>query len=320
MGSAQQGPWLGRLEREHGNLLAALRWARDRTDAEAGLRLGGALGPFWYFRGYFTEGREWTDHFLAATAQAEQAAPFRLWLLYGAGKLALEQGDDARVGEVAAEARALAATLGDALGMAQALELQGTLTRRRGDPLGGRALLEEALFWSRRAGDRGQRARVLYGLGHAAREAGDLSRAELAFEELLEDSRRDGPTHGEARVLASLGQVAHARGDDERAIVRYREALGVFAPIGDPPAVAACFEGLAALARRWGDLKRTARLCAAAARLRESAASTLTPAERPAFEEDVAAARAGLGEEVFARAWTAGQALPLVEAVAYAVG
>jgi tetratricopeptide (TPR) repeat protein len=276
-----------------------------------------ALGPFWYFRGYISEGRHWIDTFLTATASDPDPPSSRLWLLYGTGKLALEQGDYARVHEVADQALALAEALDHSLGMSEALELQGCLARARGDPLGARALLEQALLCARRADDRVAIERVLFWLGHAARESGDLVRAELAFEELLVASRQ-GPLHGTALLLLSLGHVARERLDDKRAATRYREALEVFATIGDPSGLAACFEGLSGLARQRGDMQRTAHLAAAASGLRESAASALTPAERRAFDEDLAAARAALGDATFATLWTEGRALPLDDAVTYA--
>jgi non-specific serine/threonine protein kinase len=318
IGSPQQGAWLQRLERDRGNLLAALDWARDHGEHQLGLRLVAALGPFWYFRGYISEGRYWIDTFLAATALDANLPSSRILLLYGAGKLALEQGDYTRVSEVANQALALAEALGDSVGMSQALELQGSLARVRGDPLGARGLLEQALLWARRAGDRVALERVLFWLGHAAREARDLVRAELAFEDLLLASRQGGPLHGTALLLLSLGQVARERTDDQRATTRYREALELFATIGDPSGFAACFEGLAGLARQRGDMERTTRLAAAASGLRESAASALTPAELRAFDEDIAAARGALGDAAFATLWTEGRALPVDDVVAYA--
>jgi len=318
MGSAQQSFWLRRLAQEHANLTAALHWGLEPGAVDVGLRLANAIGPFWYFRGYFAEGRQWMERYLALTARSARD-PARLWLLYGAGKLAEAQGDDVRVSEVALEARALATALDSTLGMAQALELLASVAQRRGDALEARKLLEAALVWGRRADDRGQLQRVLYGLGHAARAVGDLSRAELAFEELLANSRAGGPTHGEARVLASLALVAAEHGDDDRAAARYREALQVFMPIGDPGGMAACLQGLARLARRRGDPERSAKLLGAAAVIRESAAIGLSASELEHSQQEVSETRASLGDAEFATAWAQGEALPIERALEYAI-
>ncbi|HST90229.1 MAG TPA: hypothetical protein VLJ14_17780, partial [Ktedonobacterales bacterium] len=60
---------------------------------------------------------------------------------------------------------------------------------------------------------------------------------------------------------------------------------------------------------------RAALLCAAAAALREHAHTPLPPAERAAFEDCIAAARAALGESAFDAEWAAGSALTLDAAV-----
>ena len=57
VGSALQGGWFDRLDREHDNIRAALQWAVEHEDAEVALRLGSALARFWYVRGYYSEGR-----------------------------------------------------------------------------------------------------------------------------------------------------------------------------------------------------------------------------------------------------------------------
>ena len=73
---AHQGEWLARLEDDHDNMRAALRWAQETqqtretgepggpTAIEAGLRTAGALWRFWYVRGYYSEGRDWLARLL----------------------------------------------------------------------------------------------------------------------------------------------------------------------------------------------------------------------------------------------------------------
>jgi predicted ATPase len=60
---AQQVAWLGRLDEEHDNIRTALSWSLGR-DRGMGLRMGAALGEFWYLRGY-REGRRWLEEALA---------------------------------------------------------------------------------------------------------------------------------------------------------------------------------------------------------------------------------------------------------------
>ncbi|MDP6514815.1 MAG: protein kinase [SAR202 cluster bacterium] len=88
----QQVSWLERLEQEHDNVRAALSWSAESGDGETGLRLGGALWPFWLTRGYLSEGRERLAGALALPSGLEGTAT-RANALNGLGNMALSQGD-----------------------------------------------------------------------------------------------------------------------------------------------------------------------------------------------------------------------------------
>src|SRR5262249_10348679 len=67
--------WLERLDGEHENLRAALRWSQsDVADAEAASRLAAALPLFWFFTGRLSEGRRWCDGALALSGTAPETS------------------------------------------------------------------------------------------------------------------------------------------------------------------------------------------------------------------------------------------------------
>src|SRR5207302_6243127 len=116
-----QRAWHLRLEREHDNLRAALRWLLDQagsdgsdaaTEREAGLRLSGALGYFWYVRGYHSEGRRWLEEALARAPREGDGAGLdssaRTRALIATGPLLMVQADYARSRLVLKQALALA--------------------------------------------------------------------------------------------------------------------------------------------------------------------------------------------------------------------
>jgi non-specific serine/threonine protein kinase len=104
--------WLERLEREHDNLRAALRWFTDQQAAEAGLRLGGLLCPFWDARGHLTEGRRWLAELFALTAVRLRTVA-RAKALLGAGNLAYAQGDHIGAGALWTEGLRIALDVQD---------------------------------------------------------------------------------------------------------------------------------------------------------------------------------------------------------------
>ncbi len=342
-----QCAWLDRLEREHDNLRAALRWAADSGAGETEARLAGALRWFWYTRGHFGEGRAWLEGALAACGVSP---PARARALAGDGILAWRQGEYGDAEACLREAVGLARVLGDDAGEAFALHHLAHVWEARGATGEATRLLAESLALSRAAGDRWGRILTLNCLGAAYHRDGDPGRAVPLLEEALARSRADGDLHGEANALRLLGLVAQGGGDDARAATLleesaarfralgdtrgvaltlgalgaaalrrgnaaraaalYRESLAVCRASGDTPGLAAALEGLAAVAEERGDDPQAARLRGAATGLREPHALAVGSAPPVAAPGPSDAVQARYGDAAAGAAWRAGRAVP----------
>jgi predicted ATPase/Tfp pilus assembly protein PilF len=315
----EQGRWMDRMEAEHGNLRAVLSWSRATNATETGLRLSGALWRFWWVRGYLNEGRAWLEDLLARSGEA--AAAMRAKALRGAGVLAWVQGNYGRATALFEEALALHRHLGERRGIAITLTGLGNVARGQGDYERATALFEEALALHRDLGDRRGIATALGNLGAVARYQGDYRRATTLYEEALARVRELGDTHGIAIGLSSLGAVAWVQGDYRRATAHLAEALVLSQAVGDKTwNTAVCLEVLAGVACAQGQPERATRLCAAATALRTATGTPLDRFDRTTYDSIVAAAQEALDERAFAAAWAAGQALPLEQAIAEALG
>ena len=78
-------------------------------------------------------------------------------------------------------------------------------------------------------------------------------------------------------------------------------------------------ECVAGLAARWSQPKHAVRLWAAAAALRESIGEPIPPDQAIRLDRRLGRLHQDVDDVVFARAWAAGQALTLAEAVADAL-
>jgi hypothetical protein len=115
--------------------------------------------------------------------------------------------------------------------------------------------------------------------------------------------------------MTLLGHLAHQQQNYALAKARYREALVLYRAFGSPTYIAACLDGYAATACAEGHYAQATRLCAQASTLREQTQTALLPAEREAFEQVVATARAALDEPAFGREWNTGTTLTQDEAI-----
>jgi predicted ATPase len=247
---ATQNIWLDRLEREHDNLRAALGWALAGGDLEAGIRLASALWPFWYMRGYGSEGRKWLEEALRRSADVAPALQAKILLVGGYVSV---RTDEQRSAALGAQALALFRELDDTAGMANALAHLADMAWQQGDYTQATELGAESLERFRQLGDQSGIAFSLHKLGDIAREQGEYERAGILLEESLATWQALNRDEACAFVLNGLGDVALNRGDYALAADRYEAALALFHEVGGHDGIAWLLRNLGRVAHIQGD-------------------------------------------------------------------
>jgi predicted ATPase/DNA-binding CsgD family transcriptional regulator len=211
MWGPEERTWLQRLEAEHGNFRASLRWALEREDAESGLRLAGALAEFWAYGGYLREGRRWLER----TRGLGDKTPslLRAKVLAGEGYLALFQGDYGQARTLLGDALALAEPGGTAALEARIRWCLGAVAGLQGDASEARRQLELSLALCRQAGDAQDAACAALHLGRTFVLLGDLQRAEAMCAEGLSIARAAGSQRLTAFALTSHAHLKFKQGD-----------------------------------------------------------------------------------------------------------
>jgi non-specific serine/threonine protein kinase len=314
----EQAKWFDRLDAELDNIRAALEWSLGGEEAERGLRLAAALWWFWGVRGHGIEGREWLERALAMSSGA--STPARAKALYGAGLKALFQGDYERAVALAQESLALCRELGDKVGITHSLYILAWYKGfHQGNFEEAVKLYEEVVVLRREIGDKRGIAHSLFTLGFLVLRQGDYERAVALGEEGLAMCRELEDKWGIAISLFLLGLVARYRGDYKLAATLWRESLTLFWELRYKGGIVWCLEELAGAAGVQGQPERAARLFGAAEALRQVIGVPVWPSERADYDRSVAAVRAGLGEEAFAKAWEEGRKMKMEEAVEWAL-
>jgi len=309
---------LARTEAEHTNLRAALTWLLDTEQGTAARRLTGALFWFWFYRSHLTEGRNWLSRALALPTSADEPATVRAKALAGAGALAIFLQDLERADARLAEAHSLAFQGEDqrVLAMAHVLSSMLALFQNKLDAVARHA--ETAAAIAAPIGDLGSLLRATFFAALAAHGSNDLVRAAALYDDLLDHTRQVGAMYFQGLALQWSASLVQAQGDVKLAASRYLDALRIFCDAGELLSVAGCLDGIA-LGATSQDAASAAQLLAAAAELRTSIGAPMFPQDRPIHEQAVAAARAKLGEAVFAEAWALGSQLPLDSAIDVAI-
>lgn len=310
----QQVVWLEVLSNDLENFRSALHWSIESAVGEGSYVLCGALCRFFYFRGFYSEGRRLARLALAQIPDQECAA-VRAKLLNRAGVLARCQGDyeDAQACHSACLAQWY--DLGSMEGVCFTLNNIGLVSQEQGDFDMAAAAYQEALEIARRTGNQNHISLSLNDLGTAFRDLGDFEAAEALCTQSLDICREIGDWRGAANSLTGLGLLEYERGNLRVARELQVKSLRIRRQLGDRRGFAYALESIAACVAEF-DPVRAFVIWGAAEHLRERIGSPLSPSDREKYEKWLELARSRIRQTMKMKtAWELGRKMPLDEAL-----
>ncbi|HJZ45830.1 MAG TPA: tetratricopeptide repeat protein, partial [Roseiflexaceae bacterium] len=323
----QQAEWLDRLEDEHDNFRAALGWAIQAGGPELAMRISGALGRFWYARGYLTEGRNWLKSALksalAQQSEADQSAQqtdlmVQAKALNLAGILAAVQIDYEDALACYTQSLEAARQIGDQFSIARALINLGDISMNQEDFAQAHTYYSESLGIFQALKHRFGIAQALHNLGLTALHQEDYPLAKHYLEEALALFKDNGDVYQIATLLSDLGELALAQRDYARSRRLYIESLELRRELNSRDEIADCLESLATVAGAMGYPERAACLGGAVEALREALGTLLAPSERSTYERAISSGRSQISEAAWAAAWAEGRTMAIEQAIALA--
>lgn len=323
----QQRVWRELVDRELGNLRAAMDWSIERVSANAGashvttaLLLPARLERFWAARGQCGEGDERLTRALALPGAAmPEVVTARAAALNARAMLRCYLGLNDEVRVDLEQALALARAAGETLLELVTLRSLGTVAVLQGRLVEGEALLEAALALAGKLGPAADHS-VAWScllLGSAAYLKGDDARAEAQYAAAVECLRSQGDLTMLALALRRMGVIALRHSRLQRAEILLRESLTHSIALSSPNGIVAAAAAVAGVLLARAQSAEAAHLLAAAAAVGAATGDQLVSLDRTMFDAHIDAARARLGPQAFEEIWSQGSAVAPEHAVAY---
>jgi predicted ATPase/DNA-binding SARP family transcriptional activator len=251
-----------RLEQDHDNLRAALRWALDHRERAFGLRLAKNLWQFWRRRGYLNEGRQWVAE-LVVLDQSKIADESSDVPIKASTWLASDEHEFDMVVALFEHNEGVRRTSDEAVGLTDILSIGARRARSEGNYALAIKLLEEKLEQYRTAIKDGaltpgSATHLLQELAAQTREQGDLNRAEGYWQEVLELQRSLGDEEGVAVALLGLSDIARDQGNAMEIRRHAEDSLTIFRKAEHPQGLGFTLNNLALAAYLEKDLEKAA--------------------------------------------------------------
>ncbi len=310
--AGSQSEWLDRMQRENGNLRAALEWSLEHNPAD-GLRMARHVFPYWTIRGHWSEARRLLT--LASKTAEQHGGRAAVAELTGfAGVAAMAAGDTKTSLSLAERSVALWREIGDERGLLVALNNLALAKQAAGDLAGAAAVYEEAMPLTADSSDR-LTADLLTNYATLLLMRGDAASAKRLTERALQLHEARGDRWAASLARANLGDIAAEEEDADAAWCRYGDALPGLVMCGDLPHSARVLRQLAAVAAYVGRHRQAALLAGCAAAIQERSGQPASAAEAEGLADTIATIQNSLPDAEFHAAWAEGAAMSLEDVV-----
>jgi predicted ATPase len=252
-----EASWLDRGGQELPNLRLALDQFEASGRHQELFRLAAAFSFLWGIKGSMNEGRRRLE---AALAADDRPTPARAKALTAAADLALGQGDDERVDQLAREALPLHRANGNEWEAVESLLLMAHAAADRNDFERARDLAEEAAKATQSDPTSTQAIHATWQLGWAHNGLGDRHHGRELYEEALRRARAAGSVNLQALSLSGLSQLAIYEGRPADALLLLGESFRLNVDVGDSWRIAIDVCRLARVLAALGEARSAARL------------------------------------------------------------
>ena len=312
-----QRVWLERLEAEHDNLRAALKWSKtEKGGAEVEAQLVGALWWFWFLHGHWNEGRRRLEEVVTMSGASPSALTKPL---QGAAFFAWRQNDFPRATALSEQGVTLCRQLGDREGLVWFHHHLGVVALRQGGYHKAEMVFDQGLALARELGDQWLIGVLMAHLAISRASQEDYESAAGLLTESLTTSREIGDRFLIAFVVHNLGYLFLSQGNHGRDAYFFTESLTLSKELQDYYIAHESLEGLAGVVCARERYHQAALLLGATDALRATTGYRFSAHREPGHDRYTATARAALLDAEFATAWAKGRAMTLEQAIEYAL-
>ncbi len=311
----EQQLWLDTLETEYDNLQAALSWSVAAQETETAVRLGAALGRYWWLRHPLIEGDNWLRQILALpgphTAHRARAMCY-------AGMLARLRRDYSAAETWLTQCLQDQQQMDGTLDLGRTLNELGMLYLEQGAFAQAQPLFETWLALARQLESAHGVTIALLNLGMTAQYQDHFQQAEAYYEEGLTLARQHRLLTNVAMILNSYSTLHLELHQWEQARAMLLESMQLNLDLGHKSGLAWSFLGLLTLHHQAGHWETAAHLVGVQERLRRELGAALPPANQLHFEALVADLQQRLSVERLAAFQQQGREMTLEEAASMA--